>query len=540
MTFRSKVLLYCACLVAGCDPFDMFPGGFSVGAGAPAGYRFEADPTIVLTCSVSDPVIAMSLRNVGCHDDYWTVGIGPVAPYHADWEVVPGANRDVVATTSLDRGTLVPQELRASCDWNPNRSVTYSIPVQADLPGYDDRPIIESSIEQLRFLGGNTEVVAVSDSRVAIVPNPFRASEAKPSRVFVHGVGSPLLTMIDDDVVVSGTCREDWCAGGNVLLSLPHGGTQLASHAFANSELLLSVLGKTNDDRVLVQTFTAAGGRILSFDAALEDEREIAIPGFTLGPQSAPRAVRVDGALVWVTTGSYEGDSEASALFVVRVDGAGSATATPFAEEPDGLSSIAMAPHGDRAIWVERSTGVCRMTSRSLKDPIPVWTYAACPSELTFLDDRAIFADTSGGVYALNLETGALAWQFRVGEGRVVSALTASGDHVIATTKDSTGRSGVLVFSKDGSLTFGQLRVPGAAVETFLSPGDGSLYAARSGHLVRIATADESFAAPPTVCSRVDCGEGVTDLATDSANCGRCGVRCGEKEACVMGECHAE
>ncbi len=42
------------------------------------------------------------------------------------------------------------------------------------------------------------------------------------------------------------------------------------------------------------------------------------------------------------------------------------------------------------------------------------------------------------------------------------------------------------------------------------------------------------------VCEGTICGMDCVDLDTDDANCGACGMPCGEAESCVQGLCEAD
>jgi hypothetical protein len=172
--------------------------------------------------------------------------------------------------------------------------------------------------------------------------------------------------------------------------------------------------------------------------------------------------------------------------------------------------------------------------ARNLSDGQDRWTLvghtpgAAAP---VFVGSDVVFADSD--IVGVDARTGMIRWSVPLA-GQRATQLALSGDALVANSSVVANgiiqKQGVVVIAPDHTIRFAQRSLPPGG--PLLSDGQGHLL---SGS-ISLTLADATLHAPATVCSRVDCGVGAVDLASDPANCGGCGVTC-TTGSCQFGMC---
>jgi hypothetical protein len=219
-----------------------------------------------------------------------------------------------------------------------------------------------------------------------------------------------------------------------------------------------------------------------------------------------------------------------------------------------GPPSARLLPDGGAFFYwgpVDAEGTTCTVGLRDAGTAVDRWTQPLCLDAVVaplFISDGGgwlIVVLTADRLLALDGASGAVRWSW----GRRVNGLSVPvtdvrvfGDALVVTSVLVEPR--VRVIGTDGRERFNLPVGWTGASSGFVATSDGLLVGAGGSpstvSLVSVQTADAGLNAPPHVCTLVDCGHGLADLARDPGHCGQCGHACQPQELCLDGSCMAE
>jgi hypothetical protein len=266
-----------------------------------------------------------------------------------------------------------------------------------------------------------------------------------------------------------------------------------------------------------------------------------------------------DGALVFVYASL--GDAR---FQKVSVDTAGTATvsALPLVGDldlPDHDVQLWTAPDARSFLygWSPSagpwSPTVSVLRARGIGESTNRWTKTLDVNQLVFGDEQ-FFVPRSAGVVAFDLASGAQRWAYSttqpllpIGPDRsrvqvLAGALVYSQRQLpswIPSEADVPWAGETATLGLDGTPRLVLRGIPNGLTPTspFTADAQGHLFAAGGSTLVRLSLPGATLEAPPTRCSRLECGGGEVDLSSDPAHCGRCQHACTTTQRCLAGAC---
>jgi len=548
MTCKPLVLL---AVVAGCnyhhELVDSFTAEIVAPAETPASSPGEVGAQI--TCSIADPVVAISVESHGC--DPWTETIGDYTS--ETFSSTELRQSSTLHTAIADLATLTaeaqsaPAQLlvTARCDAGQTGFVQYPLDLGLEVSGIEAAYAVLGSARKLVPYGGG-QLIAVGESSISIFDPQGTGDESQGFTVTASGtlaqLGADPEAFVDHgDIVVTEACVEAWCkADGRLVVAIPGGDF---THAVVQS-LSGTFVGTIEAHRLAFYVTGVGGDSILVTDPDLASPTSVALP-YAGGHASMTSGRDAAGALVFAVA------TPDAQLHVVHLAPSGGVTHEDLGTASLPPTGLWLSPDGSYVFYGDDPVtgtfavrGVGATTDRfQLSSEMAALQLTSSEPPVVFLGGLMLTFDDRAHLVAYD-PMGHIAWSALLpGYGARGLRLDPSGTKVIV----SVGL-GVLVFDATGQLAFTQPNVPFTESTTaqdetaWVADDAGRLYAAidYGNHLevLTISTADTSFTAPPTLCSRIDCGDGVVvDLATDAGNCGTCGRRCGDGNACVAGAC---
>jgi hypothetical protein len=200
------------------------------------------------------------------------------------------------------------------------------------------------------------------------------------------------------------------------------------------------------------------------------------------------------------------------------------------------------------------SPTVSLLRARGLEEATNRWTKTLDVNQLVF-GAQQLFVPGSGGVVALDPATGTQRWSYSTSQpliplgpdrsrvqvlaGALVYSQRQLGGPSWTTAEGPQWLGETATLGLDGAPRLVLRGIPDGLVPTspFAADAQGHLYGAAGSTLVRLSLPGATLEAPPTRCSRLDCGGGEVDLSSDPAHCGRCQRECATAQRCLAGEC---
>jgi hypothetical protein len=536
-------------LLAGCGSYDTHPERFTLQLIAPQKYgpvdidsgNFALQPKDfggpALDCSLSDPFVALTVESRGC--PVWT-SFATLDGQPVNTPVATLAPQRKVLTAPLAPGAGRSFRLTGRCVSIFDNPIDIGFPFHAESKGIDFSQLesLDDPVERLLPLPDD-QFLAVGHRGVDAIGRDATGAWRGVGGFVYSAEGQARVYVSGTRVVVKDGCDGFACPGDLATVATWMVGTStLGLTSLSTSTQFLGVL-PTGRLAFYHSIDGDSGGAILVWDASAYRKE---IP---LGHADFPGDTAVLPGVASATGLTYVA-LDRTALRRIDIDAASeSASESDLGTVPTWRAHARLAPDGGAVLYwafTNDENTACALGLRDARTGTDRWTQPLCPDGAVapvFLQDLIVVL-TADRLVALDAASGAERWSWNrlaAGVAATVTGLEVAGDALIVTTYRVQPR--VRVLGADGAQRLDLPLYGTTPTSGFVATSDGALVGAQQRMLYTVQTADAALHAPARVCTRVDCGHGVVDLAVDASNCGQCGRSCAAGETCRGGGCES-